>query len=334
VTKRVLLTGITGYIGQYCAAELLKQGYEVVGTIRSQTKAQLTKSDIAKICSVDRLSFVEADLLSDKGWAEAMRGCMYVMHVASPCEIVEPKDENEFIIPALVGTKRIISFAQNLGVKRLVVTSSIAAMIAGKDTGRYGTESWSNSNANIGAYMKSKTLAERAAWKAIESGGTLELVVINPGGVFGPSLGSEIKGQTLKMVHNFINGKTPMIPDVAMGMIDVRDVARLHVKALSADGAIGKRFIASSAEPIEFATLAKILRDLGYNKVPTRIVPSILLKMISLFDREAKGLLPFLGKKASFDNQATFEILDWEPTPIETSIRDMAEMICKYYGAN
>ena len=161
-----MLTGITGYIGQHCAAELLKQGFEVVGTVRSRAKAEATRNAIAKVTPVDRLTFVEADLLSDRGWAEAMRGCTYVVHVASPFVLAEPKDENDLITPAVEGTRRVVRAAQRAGVKRLVLTSSTFAIVAGKDSGRYGPEAWSDANARIGAYAKSKTLAEQAAWEA------------------------------------------------------------------------------------------------------------------------------------------------------------------------
>jgi dihydroflavonol-4-reductase len=326
MTERVLLTGITGYIGQHCAAELLRQGYEVVGTIRSRSKADATKSALAKAASTDRLRFAEADLLSDAGWDEAMKGCNFVMHVASPFAMAEPRDENELIAPAVEGTKRVIAAARRAGVKRLVLTSSTVAVVAGKESGTYGPDSWSDVDADIGAYSKSKTLAERAAWKAVE-GGTMELVVINPGGVFGPSLGAKIDGQSVAMMTDMIAGKVPMIPDVAMGMIDVRDVARLHVNALTAPGVAGKRFIAASAEPVELATLASVLKSAGYSKVPSRRAPSFMLRFMGLFDREARGMVPFLGRKAAFDNRATFELLDWKPTPMESSFKEMAKAL-------
>jgi len=326
LTERVLLTGITGYIGQHCAAELLRQGYEVVGTVRSRSKADATEAALAQAAPVDRLSFADADLLSDEGWDDAMKGCTFVVHVASPFVTAEPKDENELIAPAVEGTKRVVAAAQRAGVKRLVLTSSTFAVIAGKDSGTYGPDSWSDTGGAIGAYAKSKTLAERAAWKAAE-GGTMEMVAICPGPVFGPSLGAKIDGQSAALIRDMISGKVPMIPDVAMGMIDVRDVARLHVKALTAPGAAGKRFIAATAEPVEMATLASVLRSAGYGKVPSRRAPSFLLRFMGLFDREARGMMPFLGKKAAFDNRATFELLEWKPTPIETSFKEMAQAL-------
>jgi dihydroflavonol-4-reductase len=269
MAARVLLTGISGYIGQHCGAELLNQGYEVVGTVRSQAKAEATRSAIARVAPGEGLRFAEADLLFDSGWDEAVRGCTYALHVASPFLLSAPKDDNDLIAPAVEGTRRVARAAQRAGVKRLVLTSSTVAMIAGKRTGRYGPDAWSDTEANIGAYAKSKTLAERAAWDA-NAGSDMELTVINPGAVFGPSLGAEADGQSVAMITDMIGGKMPMIPDVAMGMVDVRDVARLHVRAMTAPGVAGQRLIAATAEPIEMAYVAGVLRKAGYTKAPTR----------------------------------------------------------------
>jgi len=323
---RVLVTGISGYIGLHVGAELLRQGYEVVGTVRSNAKATKAADAIARVAPTKALSFAKAQLLSDSGWDEAMEGCNYVIHVASPFVLREPKDESDLIVPAVEGTKRVVSAAKRAGVKRLVLTSTTLAMVAGKETGRYGTDSWSDTAAPIGAYAKSKTLAERAAWELV-TGSSMELVVINPGVVFGPPLDDESDGQTVTMIANMIGGKMPMIPNVAMGMVDVRDVARLHVKAMTAKRAAGQRFIASTAKPIEMAHIAKVLRSAGYSKVPSIKAPDFAIRLMSLFDREAKGMLPNLGRRAEFQNRATFDILDWEPTPMEESFREMASTI-------
>jgi dihydroflavonol-4-reductase len=320
---RVLVTGVTGYIGQHCVAELLKQGYEVVGTVRSRAKAEATRSALAKVALVDKLTFVEADLLSDKGWDTAMQGCRFVLHVASPFFIAEPRNEDDLIAPAVEGTKRVISAARRAGVKRLVLTSSTVSISSGKDSGMYGPDAWSDTSARIGAYAKSKTMAERAAW-AEAKGGDIELVVIAPGAVFGPSLGAQLEGQSVGLMTAMIGGKMPMIPDMSMGMVDVRDIARLHVAALAAVDAAGKRFIASTAQPVEMATMARVLLQAGYAKVPSRRAPSILLRIMSLFDREVRGMLPYLGKSVSYDISATLKVLRWTPTPMETSFREMA----------
>ena len=328
MAARVLLTGIGGYIGQYCGAELLNSGFEVVGTVRSLSKADATRSAIAAVAPVEQLRFVEADLLSDAGWDQAMQGCTYVMHVASPFVLAEPKDESELIGPAVEGTRRVIAAAKKAGVRRVVLTSSTVAMVTGKPDGRYGPDAWSDPNAKIGAYARSKTLAERAAWEAV-AGSEMELVVINPGVVFGPPLGAEVDGQSIALMRDMIGGKMPMIPDVAMGMVDVRDVARLHVAAMTSPDAVGRRFIAATSEPISMSQFAQILRDAGYSKVPSRKAPNLAIRIMSLFDREARGMLPSLGKRAAYDNRSTFDILDWQPTPMETSIREMAASISR-----
>jgi len=320
---RVLLTGVTGYIGQQCAAELLKQGYEVVGTVRSRAKAEATRAALSKVAPVDKLTFVEVDLLSDKGWDAAMQGCRFVLHVASPFALAEPRNEDDLISPAVEGTKRVTSAARRAGVKRLVLTSSTVSISSGKESGLYGPDTWSDTGARIGAYAKSKTLAERAAWAAAK-GGDMELVVIAPGAVFGPSLGAQLEGQSVALMTAMISGKMPMIPNLSMGMVDVRDIARLHVAAMTAEGAAGGRFIAATAEPIAMATMAGILRKAGYSKVPSRRAPGFLLRIMSLFDREVRGMLPYLGKSVSYDNSATLKVLRWTPTPMETSFREMA----------
>jgi dihydroflavonol-4-reductase len=324
--EKVLVTGITGYIGEHCAAELLREGYEVVGTVRSLAKADATRKAINKVAQTNNLTFVEADLLSDKGWNDAMKGCSYVLHVASPFFLKEPQNENELIAPAVDGTLRVIKAAKSAEVKRLVLTSSTFAIIAGKESGKYGPKDWSDTNMNIGAYAKSKTLAERSAWAAVK-GSNLELTVINPGAVFGPPIGSKDGAQNIAMMADMIAGKMPMIPDLAMGMVDVRDVAKLHVAAMTKSGASGKRFIASTAEPIEMSTVTQVLRDAGYSKAPARKAPTLLLRFIGIFDKQVKGMLPFIGKKVSYDNSETFEILEWKPTPMSQSFKEMAKAI-------
>ena len=322
----VLVTGVTGYIGQHCAAELLRQGYEVVGTVRSIDKAEIVREGIAKVAPIENLSFVKADLNSDEGWGEATDGCKYVLHVASPFIIADPEDENEMIAPAVDGTLRVLSAAKAAGVERIVVTSSLIAIIAGKLSGHYGTDTWSDPNEEIGTYAKSKTLAEQAAWEFAKAN-NIDLVVINPGGVMGPTLTGRVEGESLTMISDIITGKYPLVPDICIGFIDVRDVAKLHVSAMTADGAVGKRFIASSDEPLHFTEVTGILKNAGYKKASTRQAPKFLLKIMSLFDDQVKGLLPMVGERQTVANQETYEILGWEPTPIDQSLIETAESI-------
>ena len=321
-----MVTGVTGYIGQHCGAELLRQGYEVVGTIRSMEKAEAVREGIAKVAPVENLTFVEADLISDEGWDEAMSDCKFVLHVASPFIIADPEDENEMISPAVEGTLRVLSAATAVGVERIVVTSSLIAIIAGKLSGHYGTDSWSDPNEEIGTYAKSKTLAEQAAWEFAKAN-DIDLVVINPGGVMGPTLTGRVEGESLTMISDIITGKYPLVPDICVGFIDVRDVAKLHVAAMTAAGAVGKRFIASSDEPLHFKEVTGILKNAGYKKASTRQAPKFLLKIMSLFDDQVKGLLPMVGERQTVANEETYEILGWEPTPMDQSLIETAESI-------
>jgi len=321
-----MVTGITGYIGQHCGAELLRQGYEVVGTVRSMEKAEIVREGIAKVAPVENLTFVKTDLLSNEGWDEAMRDCKYVLHVASPFIIAAPEDENEIISPAVGGTLRVLSSAKAAGIKRTVVTSSTVAITSGKLSGHYGTDSWSDPEADIGTYAKSKTLAEQAAWEFAKANG-IDLVVINPGGVMGPTLTGQVEGESLTMISDIIKGKYPLVPDISVGFIDVRDVAKLHVAAMTADGAVGKRFIASSDEPLHFKEVTGILKNAGYKRASTRQAPKFLLKIMSLFDDQVKGLLPMVGERQTVANQETYEILGWDPTPMKQSLIETAESI-------
>ena len=324
--KKVMVTGITGYIGQHCGAELLRQGYEVVGTVRSMEKAEVVREGIAKVAPIENLTFVKADLLSSEGWDEAMMDCKYVLHVASPFIIANPADENEMISPAVDGTLRVLSAAKAAGIKRTVVTSSTVAITSGKLSGHYGTDSWSDPDADIGTYAKSKTLAEQAAWEFARSN-DIDLVVINPGGVMGPTLTGRVEGESLTMISDIITGKYPLVPDISVGFIDVRDVAKLHVSAMTAEGAVGKRFIASSDEPLHLKEVTGILKNAGYKKASTRQAPKFLLKIMSIFDDQVKGLLPMVGERQTVENQDTYDILGWEPTSMEQSLIETAESI-------
>ena len=327
MSKKVLVTGISGYLGQWVAAEALKQGFTVVGTVRSLRKVDVTKAAIAAVAPVDQLTFVEADLLTDGGWDAAMSGVDVVLHVASPFFIKEPKDESEMIGPAVGGTTRVLNAAKRAGVQRVVLTSSIVSMTSGKPSGTYDTTAWSDVTANIGTYAKSKTLAEKAAWDLVRDG-SLELVVICPGFILGPSLGAPADGQSVSMMRDIVTGKMPAVPDVAMGMIDVRDVARLEVAAITADAA-GQRFIAASAEPIPLAQLASVLRNAGYKKAPSLKAPNFAIKLMGMFDSEAKSLVPQLGVRIAYVNHTTFDVLGWQPTPLETTFVEMAATVAK-----
>lgn len=332
--KTVLLTGISGYIGLYCAKELLENGFTVRGTVRNLKKASEVKETLKK-ASVDtaKLSIVELNLTSPKGWDEAIKGCDYVMHVASPFAIANPKHEDEMIIPAVDGTLTVLRAAQKAKVKRVVLTSSTMTMMASMKTGTFGPDSWTNIETGVvSTYTKSKTLAERAAWEFYynqNGDNNMELVTINPGGVFGPPLGTDISGQAMTMIDQMLKGKIPMMADVAIPMVDVRDIAKLHVQALTQKNVSGKRVIGAIAEATRLVDIAQILKDEGYKKPSTRIAPNFLLRIMALFDSEAKGMLGMLNMHVSADTSQTVELFDWKPRPFSQSVIETALAINK-----
>ena len=340
MNKKVLLTGISGYIGNHCAVELLKNGYSVRGSLRSLSKSQKVIDAIKKeIDPKDNLEFCELDLLKDDGWDDAIKGCEFLMHVASPFINIEPKDENEYIRPAVDGTIRALNAAKSAGIKRVVLTSSMVSMLENADKSiNVDAESWTNVKAkNVSAYSKSKTLAERAAWEFI-SGQTddkpMELCVVNPGPVFGPTLSGDLSGASMGMFKQMMVGKMPMMPQASINMSDVRDIAKIHVLALENEKADGKRFIVTTEEPIAFQDVAKILKSNGYDKVSTKLAPNFLLKIMGYIDREAKSMRSFIGKTYNGDVSSTMEVFDWNPIPFKKTVLDTAKSIDSYLIKN
>lgn len=331
--KKVLLTGISGYIGNHCAVELLKNGYSVRGSVRSLSKKEKVIESISKeIDPKDNLEFCELDLLKDKGWDRAMEGCEFVLHVASPFIMIEPKDENEYIKPAVDGTLRALEAAKKAGVKRVVLTSSIVAMLKDADESiNINYNSWTNVSAkNVSAYARSKTLAEKSAWDFIKNQNDekiMELSVINPGPVFGPTISGNMQGASMGMIKKMIIGKIPMLPKFSISMSDVRDVAKIHVMALENINANGKRFIVTTEKPYSFKELAQILKSNGYNKVSTKLAPNFLLKFISNFDREIRSMRAFIGKTYNGDVSSTMKTFNWKPISFEKTVLDTAKSI-------
>ena len=336
MSKKVLLTGISGYIGNHCAVELLKNGYSVLGSVRNLSKSRKVIDSIEKeVDPKGNLEFCELDLLSDDGWDEAMKGCDFVMHVASPFINIEPKDENELIRPAVDGTMRALNAAKKAGVKRVVLTSSMVSMLEDANKSiKVDVKSWTNVKAkNVSAYAKSKTLAEMAAWEFINAqtdDKPMELSVVNPGPVFGPTLSGDLSGASMGMFKQMITGKMPMVPQAAINMSDVRDIAKIHVLALENEKAAGNRFIVTTQEPFSFQELAKVLRSNGYDKVSTRLAPNLILNFIAKFNSEVKSMKPFIGKTYNGDVSLTMETFDWKPIPFEKTILDTAKSVESY----
>jgi dihydroflavonol-4-reductase len=331
--KKVLVTGISGYIGQHCAAELLKQGYSVRGSVRSLTRTDEVINGIKKVIDPKgNIEFCELNLLKNEGWDKAMEGCDFVLHVASPYVAKEPRNENDLIKPAVEGTERALRAAQKSGIKRLVLTSSMVSML-GDANGSINIDqnSWSNVNAkHASAYLKSKTLAEKSAWDFInnqQGDNKLELVVVNPGPVYGPTLSGNLSGESMSMFKNLITGKMPMLPKAAINMSDVRDIANIHVKALENDKANGKRFIVATEKAHSFQEIAEILKSNKYNKVSTRLAPNFLLKFMANFNDDLKGMRPFIGNTFNADISSTKKTFNWKPISLEKTVLDTAKSV-------
>ena len=331
--SKVLVTGVAGYIGQHCALELLKKGFNVIGSLRNISKAHEVETAIKQHIEIkDNLEFCQLDLLIDNGWEEAINGCDFVLHVASPYVSYQPKDENELIKPAVEGTSRVLKFAKKFGVKRVVVTSSVVAMLGDANASiDINSKSWTNINAkNVSAYVKSKTMAEKLAWDFVTNQHTnppLELVVINPGPVFGPTLTGNLNGASMSMYKDLISGKMPMLPQSSINMSDVRDVAEIHVKALENKQAVGKRFIVTTEKPYSFQEMAKILKLEGYNKVSTAVAPNFFLRFMSNFSNDIKGMLPFIGFIYNADVSETIKVFNWKPIDLKKTVLDTAKSI-------
>ncbi|MCA0931750.1 NAD-dependent epimerase/dehydratase family protein [Lutimonas saemankumensis] len=331
--KEVLITGVSGYVGQHCAVELLNQGYAVRGSVRSLSKTDKITDDIAKVIDPKgKLGYCELNLLEDEGWEEAMQGCDYVLHVASPFVTSQPKDENDLIRPAVEGTQRALKAAKNAGIKRMVLTSSMVAMIGGsKGVVDINPNSWTDVNAKgVSAYLKSKTLAEKSAWDFIKNQtreNLLELVTVHPGPVYGPTLSGNLTGESMNTYKELITGGMPRLPQAAINMSDVRDVAKIHVAALENKAANGQRFIVSTEKAYSFQQMAQILKSNGYDKVSTKVAPNFLLRFLANFNADLKGMLPYIGNTFNGDISATMDTFDWKPLPIEKTVLDTAKSV-------
>ena len=329
--EKVLVTGASGFIAEHCIIELLKNGYSVKGSLRTMGREQEVRDAVKTETDDAKLEFCKLDLLDDDGWEEAMRDCDYLMHVASPFVIEDPKDENELIKPAKEGTLRALNAAKKAGIKRVVLTSSVAAVNSHMMSGTSDHTTWTDINSKyVTPYQKSKTIAEKAAWDFYnnqDNSNKMELAVINPGGVMGPQLGNDLGGASTQIVSQLISGKFPMIPALSFPFIDVRDVAILHLKAMTTPDADGKRFIAAHSEPTWMYQVAEVLSAAGYEKIKLKKAPSFMLKLIGLFDNKTKSLVPMLDKYVPCDNSQTVKVLNWEPMPWEQAFIEHAKSI-------
>jgi dihydroflavonol-4-reductase len=330
MTDSVFVSGGSGYIAGFLIRQLVAEGWMVHTTVRSLAK----ENAVRELLSVDnsRLKFFAADLNADTGWAEAMAGCNFVAHLASPLPAGIPKDANELIVPARDGALRALRAAKAAGVKRFVMTSSVAAIAYGRGRGvHHFTEAdWTLlEKPGISAYVQSKTIAERAArdWIAKEGAG-IEFCSINPSVVLGP-VWSRDYSTSVVIVKKLLDGSMGACPDIGFGVVDVRDVADLHVRALKAPNMAGERFIASGRF-MKLREIADVLRaELGAqaHKVTTRNVPDWLVRVASLFNPVAKTVLPELGSVRNQDASHAKAVLGWATRPVEQSIADTARSL-------
>ena len=312
-THTILVTGGSGFVGTHVILQLLAAGHIVRTTVRKLSREPEVRAALEHAgADTSRLTFFAADLEADAGWAEAVAGCDYVQHVASPFPINQPKDEQELIRPAVEGTLRVLRAAREAGVKRVVQTSSFAAIGYGhgKRNAPYTEDDWTDVNGiGVQPYMKSKTLAERAAWDFIE-GGPMELTVVNPVGIFGPALNGDLS-TSIELVKQMMTGQIPGTPDLWFGVIDVRDVASLQILTMTDPAAKNERYIAVAGEPASMHQMAVMLHERLGTKIPRRL-PSWLVRTLALFNPMARESVPRLGIKGRASN-AKARALGWTP---------------------
>ncbi|WP_030904708.1 SDR family oxidoreductase [Streptomyces sp. NRRL F-5126] len=333
--ETVLVTGGSGFVGAHAVLRLLETGRTVRTTVRAPDREQAVRAMLRTGGAEPggELEFAAADLTSDQGWADAVQGCAYVLHVASPFPATVPRDENELIVPARDGTLRVLRAARDAGVRRVVLTSSLASISYGHaDVDRTFTEEdWTDlGGAHVAPYAKSKTIAERAAWDFVErEGGPLELAVVNPVGVLGPVLGPDFS-TSVTLIQRLLDRDMPALPRLSFSFVDVRDVVDLHLRAMTDPAARGERFLAAAGAPMWVADVARVLRDgLGPagERVPTRRLPDILVRLAARADASLRGFVPELGKvkKASADKARN--VLGWRPRTNEEAIIACAESL-------
>jgi nucleoside-diphosphate-sugar epimerase len=333
----VLVTGGSGFLAGHVILQLLAAGYGVRTTVRNVSRADSVRDVLRKAGGhdVERVVFVAADLERDEGWSEAVAGCEYVLHVASPFPATVPKSDDELVIPARDGTLRVLRAAREAGVKRVVVTSSFAAVGYGHpaQSAPFDETAWTDIDArDIAPYTKSKTIAERAAWDFIaREGGALELSVVNPVAVFGPALGPDLS-TSIVIIKRMLDGDYPRCPRIALGVVDVRDTADLHLRAMIDPAAKGERFLAVTGDFVSLLEIANVLRNRmgpAGTRVPKGELPDWVVRLAAIPRRELRQVLGEIGKQRNATSAKAQRLLGWSPRSAEESIVASAESLLR-----
>ena len=335
VEARVLVTGGTGYLAGWCIATLLQRGYRVRTTVRSAASEQAVRGAVSTVVDPgDRLEFVVADLTADAGWDGAVAGCEHVLHVASPLGAVDPRDADRLIVPARDGALRVLRAATAAGVGRVVMTSAANAASPASYAADGCTDEtlWTVDHPALPAYRRSKTLAERAAWDFMAGrDGPTTLATVLPGAVFGPVLSAANLG-SVQIVQRLLQGRMPGVPRIGLEVVDVRDVADLHVRAMTAPAAAGERFL-GTGEFVWMREIAAALRaglgDAGA-RVPTRQLPDVAVRLAAVVDRSLRPIMPGLGRRNRHSTEKARRVLGWRPRPAADAVVDCARSLLEH----
>lgn len=335
-SPRVLVTGASGFIGLHTVLHLLQCGYRVRATVRTEDREKRARDTLTRHVSTGSLEFARADLSKDDGWREAVHGCDSVIHTAAPYPIENPRDPNELILPIRDGTRRVLHAAEAEGIHRVVLLSNIGSVFDGhQGENRVFDESdWTDVIKCQNTYHIAKTLSERAAWDYIQSPENhshMEMVAINPSGVFGPVL-DDHHHTSVEWIRTIMRAEVPGLPRILIPLVDVRDLVDILEKAMTVPGADGKRFICHAAE-VPMPELAEILHShftsRGY-RIPTRVLPDILIRFIALFNPKVKAVASILNWNYRLSTDRVRSVFGWQPRPYQQTIVDMAESLIEH----